>query len=151
MSTVALTGADTAILNNRILADFADGDWADMTFPNDIAALKTGKNGNTIYALNETGKQCELKIRLIIGSPDDIYFNGLLAGQLSNFAGTVLNIGNFVKRVGDGAGNIKNVTYIMSGGILTKIPGAKSNAEGELAQSVVEWIVKFSNAPRVIR
>lgn len=150
MSTVALSGNDTIIVNNRIFADFADGNVAELTFPNDIANVKTGKNGNSIYGLNESGKQCELKLRVIRGSADDKYLNGLLTQQQANFAGTVLMIGEFIKKIGDGAGNVASDTYIMSGGIFTKIPEAKSNVEGESEQSVVTYSMKFSNAPRAI-
>lgn len=150
MSTLALSGNDTIILNNRIFADFAEGNVVELTFPNDIANLKTGKDGNSIYGLNASGKQCELKIRLIRGSADDKFLNGLLAQQQINFAGFVLLVGEFIKKLGDGAGNIKSDTYIMSGGIFTKIPEAKSNVEGEPEQSVTIYTLKFSNAPRVI-
>ncbi len=150
MSTIALSGNDTVVLNNRIFADFADGNVAELTFPNDIATVKTGKDGNSIYGLNETGKQCELKVRLIRGSADDKFLNGLLAQQQLNFAGTVLMVGQFIKKIGDGSGNIKSDTYIMSGGVFTKQVEAKSNVEGESEQSVSIYTLKFSNAPRVI-
>ena len=150
MSTVALSGSDTIMLNNRIMNDLADGDVGHLTFPNDIATLKTGKNGNSIYSLNQTGKQAELAIRVIRGSSDDKYLNGLIVQQQANFAGTILNFGEFIKQIGDGKGNISLDTYIMSGGILTKIPEAKSNVEGDTAQSVIEYHLKFSNSPRVI-
>jgi len=150
MATIALSGNDTIVLNNRILGDLADGQVVDLTFPNDIASVKTGKNGNSIYGLNETGKQCEVKLRVIRGSADDKFLNSLLAQQQANFAGFVLMIGQFVKKLGDGQGNIGNDTYIMSGGVFTKIPEAKSNVEGESEQSVSIYTLKFSNAPRVI-
>ncbi len=104
MSTVALSGSDTVMINNRVFADLADGDCAVLTFPNDIANVKTGKNGNSIYGLNESGKQAELSLRLVRGSADDKFMNNLLSQQQSNFAGTVLLIGEFVKQLGDGAG-----------------------------------------------
>lgn len=150
MSTIALSGNDTMVVNNRIFADFADGNVAELTFPNDIATVKTGKDGNSIYGLNETGKQAELKCRLIRGSADDKFLNGLLAQQQQNFAGFPLMIGQFIKKIGDGAGNIKSDTYIMSGGVFTKQVEAKSNVEGESEQSVSIYTIKFSNAPRVI-
>ena len=65
MSAVAMSGSDTFKMNSRIFADFADADWGHLTFPNDIAAVKTGKNGNSTYSLNETGKQAEFVLRLI--------------------------------------------------------------------------------------
>lgn len=150
MSTIALSGNDTVIINNRILADFADGNVAELDFPNDIAVVKTGKDGNSIYGLNETGKQADVKVRLIRGSADDKFLNGLLANQQQNFAGFPLMIGEFVKKIGDGAGNIKSDTYIMSGGIFVKQVPAKSNVEGDSEQSVSIYSLKFSNAPRVI-
>lgn len=150
MSTVALTGSDTVNINNRIFANFADGNIAELSFPNEIANVKTGKNGNSIYGFNATGAQCELKLRIIRGSADDQFLNNLLAQQQANFAGFVLMIGQFVKKLGDGAGNITNDTYIMSGGIFTKQVEAKSNTDGDVEQSVSMYTLKFSNSPRVI-
>lgn len=150
MSTIALSGSDTFTLQNRIFSDLADGNCVEMTFPNDIASVKTGKNGNSIYGLNETGKQAEIKIRLIRGSADDKFLNGLLAQQQANFAGTVLLFGSFIKKLGDGFGNITSDTYIVSGGVFTKQVPAKTNVEGDSEQSISEYMIKFSNAPRVI-
>lgn len=150
MATVAMSGSDTIMINNQILADLADGNCLEMTFPNDIANVKTGKNGNSIYGLNETGKQAELKIRVIRGSADDKFLNSLLAQQQANFAGTVLMVGSFIKKIGNGAGAILSDTYIMSGGIFTKVPEAKTNVDGESEQSVAIYTMKFSNAPRIL-
>lgn len=150
MSTIALSGSDTITINNRVFADLADGNCIEMTFPNDIANVKTGKNGNSIYGLNESGKQCELKVRVVRGSADDKYLNNLLAQQQGNFAGWPLMIGQFIKKIGDGLGNISSDTYIMSGGIFTKQPEAKTNVEGETEQSIAIYTIKFSNAPRVL-
>lgn len=150
MSVVALSGSDTLMINNRILSDLADGDAAALTFANDIANLKTGKNGNSIYSFNASGKECEVKIRLIRGSADDKFLNNLMAQQQSNFAGIVLMNGEFIKKIGDGAGVISSDTYIMSGGIFTKMIEAKSNVEGDTEQSVSVYTLKFSNAPRVL-
>lgn len=150
MSTIALSGSDSATINNRILSDFADGNCIELTFPNDIAQVKTGKNGNSIYGLNESGKQCELKLRIIRGSNDDKFLNNLLANQQNNFAGFPLMIGQFVKQVGDGKGNVTSDTYIVSGGVFTKQIEAKSNVEGDTEQSIAMYTMKFSNSPRVI-
>ncbi len=150
MSTVALSGNDTIMLNNRILADLADGDCVKLTFPNDIANLKTGKNGNTVYAFNASGKQCELEMRIVRSSADDKFLNNLIEQQDNNFAGTVLAIGEFVKKIGDGKGSITNDTYVLSGGIMQKRIEAKNNVEGDVEQSVAVYKMKFSNAPRAI-
>lgn len=150
MSTVSMTGADTIKINDRILSDLADGDCVAMTFPNDIAAVKTGKNGNSLYSLNESGKQAEMVLRVIRGSADDKFLINLLAQQQNNFAGFVLMIGEFTKRAGDGLGNVGNDTYICSGGIFSKQVEAKSNVEGDTEQSISMYHLKFANAPRVI-
>lgn len=150
MSTVSLTGSDTVVINNRPIVDLGDGEVVALTFPTDIANVKTGKNGNSIYGLNESGKQCEVKMRVLRGSNDDKFLNNLLQQQQLNFAGTVLMIGQFIKKVGDGAGNITSDTYIMSGGVFNKQVEAKSNVEGETEQSIAIYSIKFSNAPRAI-
>lgn len=150
MSTVALTGSDTTVVDNRILADLADGDAVVLSFPNDIASAKTGKNGNTIYALNESGNQAEVTIRTIRGSADDKFFNNKMAQQQANFAGFVLMSGQFIKKVGDGQGNITSDTYILSGGIFKKKVEAKSNVEGDVEQSVAIYTFVFSNSPRAL-
>lgn len=150
MGTVALSGNDTITINNKLLADLADGDCVTLTYPNDIASVKTGKNGNSIYGLNESGKQCEVKIKVVRGSADDKFLNNLLVQQKANFAGTILMVGEFVKKLGDGLGQITSDTYIMSGGIFTKEVEAKSNVEGDTEQSTSTYTIKFSNAPRAL-
>lgn len=150
MATVALSGNDTVIINNRSITDLADDNCVELTFPNDIAVVKTGKNGNSIYGLNESGRQAEVKIRVIRGSADDKFLNGLLAQQQANFAGTVLLIGEFIKKLGDGAGNILSDAYIVSGGVFGKQVEAKSNVAGDTEQSVAIYMIRFANAPRVL-
>lgn len=150
MNQASLSGQDTIVINNRVFTGLADQNYVELTFPNDIAGVKTGKNGNSIYGFNESGRQCEVKVKLLRGSTDDQFLNNLLSQQQANFAGTVLLQGQFIKKIGDGAGNITSDTYIMSGGVFTKIPEGKSNAEGETDQSVVMYTIKFSNAPRIL-
>lgn len=150
MSTVAMSGSDSVTINGRILSDFADGDIAVLAYPNEIAQVKTGKNGNSIYGLNESGKQADLVLKVIRGSADDKYLNGVLSSQQNNFAGFALIFGEFVKKIGDGKGNIGNDTYIVSGGVFTKQVEAKSNVEGDTAQSIAEYHLRFSNSPRAL-
>lgn len=150
MATVSMTGSDTIALNTRVLVDLADGNCVELTYPNDIAAVKTGKNGNALYSLNESGKQCEVKIRVIRGTADDKYLNNLIVQQQANFAGTVLNSGQFIKKIGDGKGNITSDTYILSGGVMSKLVEGKTNVEGETEQSIAIYTLKFSNAPRAL-
>lgn len=150
MAVVSMTGNDTVSINNRVLADFADATIATLTFDIDIATVKVGKNGNAIYALNENGRQSSVELRLVRGTPDDVFFNQLLISQNANFAGFALMIGQFVKFVGDGFGNITHDTYIMSGGIFIRNVDVQSNVEGDTNQSVSVYRMRFANIPRAI-
>lgn len=151
MAGIAMSGSDTVAINNRVLAFLTDENVAELTFPNDIAVVKTGKNGNSIYGLNESGKQCELKLRVLRASSDDKFLNALLSQQNANFAGFPLMIGQFIKKIGDGKSNITSDTYLMSGGVFTKQVEGKSNTSGDTEQSISIYTIKFSNAPRAIR
>lgn len=150
MNVVSLTGNDTINIDGRVIVDVADGNCGELAFPNEIAKVKTGKNGNALYALDESGRQCKHTLRVVRGSDDDKFLQAKLNAQMNNFAGTVLMKGQFVKKVGDGAGNISNDTYTMSGGIFTNQVDAKSNVEGDVDQSVSVYKMTFSNAPRTI-
>ena len=150
MSVVSLSGNDIVKINERILADFASDDIAVLTFPNDLATLKTGKNGNTIYASNETGKQAELVLKVIRGSSDDKFLSNLLNSQKLNFSSFVLMTSELIKRIGDGSGKIISDTYILSGGIFKKEVEAKSNVAGDVEQSVSTYNMVFALAPRAI-
>lgn len=150
MSTVAVCGQDTIILAGRIFRDFADGDVAKLDFPNDTAVLKTGKNGNTIYAFNNTGLQCTLELRVLLGSADDSFLNNLLALWNRNPPAFPLLVGQFVKNIGDGNGTITPVTYDVNGGVFKKNVPATENADGDTTQAVAVYSMIFSNAPRSI-
>lgn len=148
--TTSLTGNDTITLNGRILNDSADGDIGHLTFPNDIMAVKTGKNGNSLYAFNATGRQCELMLRVIRGSSDDKFLNGLFAEMAANPPAFSLVTGEFIKNIGDGAGNILQDIYVMTGGVFKKAPEVVENMEGNIEQAVTIWTLTFTNAPRSI-
>jgi hypothetical protein len=150
MSTVALSGSDTIIINDRILNDLADGDCAVLSFPNQIANVKTGKNGNSIYGDNQTGRQCELRLRLIRGSADDKFLNASLVQQQANFSGFPLITGEFVKQLGITGGKSLADTYILSGGVHTKQVEAKTNTDGDTEQSVSIYSMMFTLAPRAM-
>ena len=61
MTTYALTGADSFILNDRVFNDFADGSTVSITFPNEKIGHTTGKNGNTVYATDKQGLNVNLE------------------------------------------------------------------------------------------
>lgn len=150
MPVVSMTGKDTIAINGTILNDLADGDVAILTFPTDLTQLKTGKNGNSLYGFNNTGRQCQLVLRLVRGSADDKFLNQLLSLYKNDPSGFSLLTGNLIKNVGDGAGNIISDNYTLSGGTFKKETEAKENADGDVEQSVSIYTLMFSNAPRAI-
>lgn len=150
---VSLTGKDTQQIGSRglalrVLADLADGDAGNLDFPNNLVEVKTGKNGNTIYAFNATGKVCTYTARVLRGSADDKYFNAQMNLYLKDPAAYVLLDGEFIKRAGDGQGNVVSDVYRVSGGIPQKMPNAKENVEGDTEQAVTVWQIAFANTER---
>ncbi len=147
---VSLTGQDVISLNGRNFTDFADGDVAMLTFEADLVTTQPSKNGNVIYALNANGQKSKLKLRLLLGSPDDQYLSSLLASEQADFSGFTLILGSFVKRVGNGQGKVTNVIYNTLGGVVDRFPDVKINAAGDVNQSVSEWQLTFGINSRVV-
>ena len=148
-ASYALTGADTIILNDIPLKDFADNDIGNLEISNDLFAMSTGKNGNTIFAYDEAGRNATLTVRVLMSSNDDKRLNGLVP-QHEGFASTVLINGSVVKMVGDGQGNISYNTYLLKGGMIQRKPNMTSNVNGETNQAVVEYTIQFADAERSI-
>lgn len=148
--SVSLTGKDVVTLNGRVFHDFATGDVAKLEFEEDLVNVEAAKDGNIVYALNEKGKMSRLELRLLLGSSDDSYINSLMASQLQDLSAFVLIAGAFVKRVGDGQGNITNVIYNTLGGVVRRQPMAKTNTTGDVEQSIVVWMFTFGSNTRAI-
>ena len=149
-TSVSLNGNDIIRLNNRVLFGLATGDNAELRYPNELVAMKTGKDGNTVYAFNATGKQCELDIRVLLGSADDAMLNQEAQLAERDLPSYSLMTGELIKRVGDGRGNVGIVTYILDGGVISKKVEAKSNVEGDTDQAIALYHLKFSNSRRAI-
>lgn len=150
MTVFALTGGDSITINTRPLTDLADDDTCTISFPNEICTVATGKNRNTVYALNESGNNVDVALRVVMGSSDDKFLNGLLASQQSDLPSFVLMDAVFTKRVGDGSGKITYSSYPMQGGVFTKLPDMKENVNGDKEQAIITYNMKFALAPRVL-
>jgi len=153
MGGVSLTGNDTIAIGARgaalrIFADLADGDTANIDFPNNLVEAKTGKNGNTIYAFNATGQVANMTIRVLRGSPDDKYLNSEMNLYIADPAAYPLLDGEMIKRIGDGTGAVTNDVYKVNGGVVQKIPVVKENVEGDTEQSVSIYLIMFANTER---
>ena len=148
-SSYALTGQDVIIINDIPLNDFADGDIGTLEMPNDLFAMSTGKNGNTIFAYDEAGRNATLTLRILMSSNDDKRLNGLVPKH-EGFASTILVNGSVVKMVGNGEGKVSYNTYLLKGGMVQKKPAMTSNVNGETNQAVVEYVIQFADAERSI-
>ena len=144
----ALTGADTIKIDDRILTDLIDGDTVLLEFPNDVGVVKTGKNGNSIFAFNAPGLNVHVTIRLVLGSSDDKWLNSRLREWVQNPSAFITITGQFIKNTGDGSGNLTKSIYNLSGGVPLKIPAAKTNVEGDTESSVAIYALTFSNGER---
>lgn len=149
MSIFSLTGDDSIIINDIPLNDFADGDIGSLSLPNNIFDMQTGKNGNTIFALDESGNNATLTVRVLMSSNDDKRLNGMIP-KSKGFAQSVLATGSVVKQVGDGQGNVSYNTYLLAGGMVQKKPDVKSNVNGDASQAVIEYVIQFAEANRAI-
>ena len=68
----------------------------------------------------------------------------------NDFSAYILLNAEFIKKVGDGQGNITNDTYLLTGGIPSKQVEAKTSAEGDTEQSVSIYNLKFAVCERTL-
>jgi hypothetical protein len=145
---ISLNGNDTIIINGTLLTDLGAGDVGVLTFPNESAQMKRGKNGNTVIAFSELGQMGELTLRLLRASGNDALINSIQRQFFQDAPSFQTITGQVVKRVGDGQGNVTNDIYNLSGGVPTMIPEAKSNVEGDIEQGETIWKLKFAKGSR---
>ena len=148
MQTFSLTGNDTIQIGGRVLKDFGDGAVAKLSFDNDLVVVKTGKNGNSIFNLQASGQQAKVELRVLRGSSDDAFLNASLAEMRNDLPSYELLDGYFVKRIGDGNGNITYDTYLLAGGVFTRLPEAEENVDGATDPAISMYRFTFANAKR---
>lgn len=150
MATFALVGSDTIKINQRILSDLPHGEVAKVTYETDLATVKTGKNGNTIFAQNASGFSATMELKLLRGSADDKFMQSLVTLYRANPTSYVLMNSELVKRIGDGQGNVTADAYVLTGGVPTKQVEVVSQVEGDVEQGVSSYTLKFAYAARAI-
>lgn len=151
MPIVSITGKDTLVLNGHVFHGLADGDCGKLVYEDDLTKLKVGKEGNAVFGQNQLGRAGTLSIRVVMGSADDKYLNGLIANYLSDSSGYVLDIGSLFKQVGDGKGNRNAVVYQFVGGAPKKQPEVAINADGDPGQVVAEYTWLIAQVARSIQ
>ena len=148
MPTKTITGDDTLTLFDRVLNDLSDDDVSSITFPNDLIQVKTGKNRNSIYARNAQGSQCDLTLRVMRGSSDDRFLQTQLASQDEDIPSFSLASGQFVKRLGDGQGEVLSDVYDLEGGVFLRKVDTKESVSGDTEAAVSVYQMRFAIGTR---
>jgi hypothetical protein len=152
---INLTGSDTTILSklgaqDRIMKDFGDGDVVAIDIPNNLVELKKGKDDNAIIAYNAAGKVSTVTMRILAGGADDKFLNSEITSYQNNRPGYILLSGEFIKKVGDGKGNISNIVFKFSNGIIQKYPVGGENVDGNTDQALSIYQIIFSQIDKII-
>jgi len=151
MATFTITGDDTLTLWDRVFVDFSDNDVSTVVYNEDLVMDSVGKNQNTIFAKNEKGNAATFTLRLIRGSSDDRFMQRKLSDMNADFATTVLASGEFVKRLGDGDGNVYRDVSQLQGGMISRRPDSKDNVSGDTEQGTAIYVMRFASAKRSIQ
>lgn len=150
MATVALTGKDVFILDERVFSGFGDGDVVLVDFPNTLAEMKTGKNGNGVGAANSSGLNATITIKVLRGGSDDKWLNSRFNQFINDSVSFSMFSGSFVKRIGNGSGNVTDDIYKISGALPNKMPNTKDNTDGDVEQSQSIYVLSAFNVRRSI-
>jgi len=148
LGTLSLTGADTIYFGTRLITDFSAGEVAKLTYANDLATVKTGKNGNTIYAYNSSSSQSSLDIKVIKGSDDDSVLQGRVQAYKYDPVGYKVDEVSITKSYGDGGKKVTNEKFQLQAGIPTKQVDATVNVDGDTDQAIAVYTWTFANTVR---
>jgi hypothetical protein len=151
------------------LKGFAFGDVARLEYNDDMVNIQAGFNLNTAFAFNMDGFRPTLTLRLLRGSDDDglfnkvceMYTNGLLKNEstFNNEYFINMSISKTLKTLasaeskglGEGwDGKVVDLTEVfdLNAGVIQRKPGTVTNVQGDLEQTVVEYILVFAFAKR---
>ena len=141
---------DNLILNERVIKDYTDGSTIEIAYQNDRVGISTGKNANTVYATNKQGLNVTLTLRVIRGSADDKWLNGLSIQQERDLPTFNLLNGSFTKRVGNGFGDVTFDEYILLGGVFQRYADVQENLVGETEQGTAVYTLIFAQGKRAL-
>lgn len=145
------TGKDTLEINGQLIEDGANGKVVEIRFPNSLANMETGKDGNTIISYIANGQNCEVTIRVLMGGKTDQSLTLRKSQYIEDPASFVALSGKFTKRIGDGTGSTKKITYDLKGGVFMKNVEAEEDTTGDIEQAVAIYSFKFSQGKKTIK
>lgn len=148
--TDVYTGSDTIEIDGNLINDCANGKVVEVRFPNNISNSEKGKDNNSMITYIANGDICEVTIRVLIGGRTDQYLN-LRKAQLKKDSASFVGMkGKFVKRVGDGSGATKKITYNLKNGVFMKNVEAETDTDGDINQTVAVYQIRFTEGDRTI-
>lgn len=159
MGTQSLSGDDTFTMTaanstggsiSNVFNNVPHGDFAVLTYPNELVTVKIGKNQNALYAKNVQGDEADLVIRTIRGSYDDKWLNALIESQDLDFASFTTLSAVLAKRIGQGNGSAVQDKTSLRGGVFTKRIEARINVDGDVEQLIAIYSFKFTIPSRTL-
>lgn len=145
----AYTSHDIIELDGEVLTNLGDGDTATVTYPNDVMGMKTGKNGNTVAAHNEMGREADITVKVVKGSPEDKKLNSKLVKWKNRSDDFEPINGTFTKVIHTDTGVTNEVTSLKFG-IPTKCVETKENVEGDTEQCFSVYSIRFGDSERAL-
>lgn len=145
----AYTSHDICEVDEEVVTTFGDGDTATITYPNDVMGMKTGKNGNTVAAHNEMGREAELVIRVLKGGYDDKRFNSKLVKWKSRAEDFEPMTATFTKVIHTDTGIVNEVTTLKFG-IPVRCVETRENVEGDTEQCFSNYTIRFGDSSRAL-
>ena len=92
----------------------------------------------------------QVELRIVAGSKDDQWLNGLSLQQTNDLPSFVLLNGSFSKRVGDGFGKVKRINYILQGGVFRQNVDGQENLQGDTEKGTAVYRMTFARGIRTI-
>jgi hypothetical protein len=140
------TGTDLIEVDNLVLTDFADGDVAVLTFPNQKISKISGDNGNTITVENASGRQAQLQLRILQNSSDYKYLKSRMSQQDADLISMVKLTAKFTKITGDDKGKVSKDTVSCYGGNFTNNVQFTKGKNGNAEVGVAVFTILFSRS-----
>jgi hypothetical protein len=138
------SGNDTVEIDGRHLTDFADGDVAVLSYPNQKISKFSGDDENTITVANTAGNQVQLQLRLLQNSRDYQYLKLRMAQQDYDLVSMLKLTGSFTKITGDETGNVNKDTINCYGGNFLNGVQFTKGKSGNVEVAVAVFTILFS-------
>lgn len=145
----AFTANDIIEVDDELVTALANGDCAIITYPNDKMGMVTGKGGNTVGAHNEMGREADLVLRVVRGSPDDKRLNSRIIEWESRSENFKPITATFTKVIVVDGGIANEVTTLKFG-LPTKGVETRENVEGDTEQVIAIYNIRFGDSKRAL-